>query len=208
MQEYITTGISIVAAASSIAAAFLTWRKFHYHRKEWLVEIKKAYSTEIMKARLETYPELLSHLSHLSSVTYDHSKSNRSKLVDNLNKWLYAKGGLVAERQLRNCIVHLRDALRKDDVTKEEIFHWKHMTTFFLRYDVDVFGLEDSISSKQLELLSETKQRVDNLMSSSAGRDILVVGRYGDPGWTPSKVDIEREGKLGVRKDATLLVQK
>lgn len=186
LKEVLPLAISAVAALTAIATAVFTWWKFYYDKKTWVIDLKKSYSMEIYKARLETYPILLKHLMQLSATTFDPHHIDAAEIVSAINEWLYGKGGLVAERQLRNCVVHLRDVLRRESPSNEDIAHWKHMTTFFLRYDLDIFGLEDSTSNFETGLLAELKQRVEQLLISSEKKP-TAVGRYGDPDWAPNR---------------------
>lgn len=186
MPEYLTIMISLASAATSIATAVFTWRKFRFDKRSWIIEIKKAYSSEICKARLETYPILLSYIEEVSTLNHNKLILPNIELAEKLNAWLYGKGGLVAESKLRNCILHLRDELTKDEGSLERVVRWKHATIFFLRYDLDIYGLEDSKSDYETGLLATIMKRVETSMVASRSIENPAVGRYGDPKWSPS----------------------
>ncbi len=194
MNDYISITISVVAVVASLISAIFVWRNAIYERKSWLVELKQQYSLEIYKSRIAHYPALLSHLLPLSTINYQDDLTKRAEVAHTLNEWLYNCGGLIAEKQLRNCIVNLRNKLLNATSSVEDIKRWKHMTIFFLRYDIDILGLEHSTNPHELGLLSELKERVEGLVASKKVLKSELIGRFSDGGWHPSKKGPEADG--------------
>jgi hypothetical protein len=97
MTEVTTALISgFVALLVGGVSALLTFSQIRREHRRWLTDLKSAWSIELYKSRMATYPavhEALSPLSHTANV----DSRAAAAVAEDLNSWIYSAGGLCAD---------------------------------------------------------------------------------------------------------------
>src|SRR5690348_15855690 len=101
---------AVVALVTALIGGYLTWNQIQRERRKWLVDLKTAYSLELYKTRLSSYPIVFQIIEKLSHHTSDSITQEKAKLIAHeLNEWLYSTGGMREETSTLGAIRGLRD---------------------------------------------------------------------------------------------------
>ncbi len=137
-------------------------------RKKWLIDFKTAYSLELYKARLTSYPrvfEILEKLSHRTSDPVTQEKAEQ--VAQELNEWFYSVGGMCAETSTRGAIRGLRDCCfkwgRKGGEEPSDLYEWRNTAMLLLRRDLDIQGLESFDFAEGATLLKRLREEIDSM---------------------------------------------
>lgn len=156
--------IALVVAGGS---GLLTWSQVRRERTKWLVDLKAAYTLELYKTRLNSYPELLTMIAGLSTRTIDSVTTGQAgAIATSLNSWLYSTGGLCADSRSRAAVVALRelcDSWAKSGQRPEELYRIRNAVLAFLRHDLDLGDPESYDFSNTSTLLSELQEELARL---------------------------------------------
>lgn len=140
----ISGGVALVVGGLGLAVALAQIRR---ERKRWMADLKVAWSVELHKTRLATYPEAMTALLPLSEAsTEPPNKETAWHVAERLNAWLYSAGGLSASATTRGALLGLRQHCRRwaaDGRRPDDLYQWRDLLIAFLRYDLDLPGLED-----------------------------------------------------------------
>lgn len=154
--------VAILIAGSS---GLLTWIQVRKERTKWLVDTKVAYSLELFKARLSTYPELLRIISPLSTRSVETITPERAKEVANeINDWFYSSGGLCAEPTTRGALLGLREACDRWASTGRrpaEFYAYRNFVIAYLRRDLDLGAPESFDFANDSTLLSRLQEDLE-----------------------------------------------
>jgi hypothetical protein len=155
----------VVALLIGGASALLTLSQIRREHRRWLADLKTAWSLELYKARMATYPNVhkaLAPLSHTAAVTPQAAEV----VARELNEWIYSAGGLCAEATTRGAVLGLRDCCRKwaEDGGSQpnDLYIWRNLTTTFLRRDLDLGGLDSYDFDLDSTLLSKLQSELDS----------------------------------------------
>lgn len=89
-------------------------RRIHHEENRWIVELSSARELELLKARLDTYPEIYKDLAALSSHNIRSIDAQKVlMLADKFNSYGYGKAGLCMLPETRELIFKLRDDCKK-----------------------------------------------------------------------------------------------
>lgn len=159
--------VALVVGGGSAFVALLQIRREH---RRWLTDLKTAWSLELYKSRMATYPDVhraLAPLSHTATVTPEAA----GEVARQLNEWIYSAGGLCAEATTRGAVLGMRECCRKwsDNAgpLPDDLYTWRNLTTTFLRRDLDVVGLD----SYDFDLDSSLLARLQDELESAHRRD-------------------------------------
>jgi hypothetical protein len=161
MSTQVTTALisGTVALAVAVAGGLLTWTQVRRERTKWLVDIKAAYTLELYKARLNSYPELVQIMLKVSSRSIGSVTLIEAQAVAaELNSWFYSVGGLCADSRTRGAVLGLReccDLWARSGTRPKEFFAIRNAALFFMRRDLDLGGLESYDFSNTSTLLAE-----------------------------------------------------
>ena len=175
MSDELTTAL-ISAAVALLAAggtALLTWRKTRQElaqgRIEWLTGLTADSSIELLKKRLETYPEALAALARLSEPARTAKPLHANDIEEiglQLNAWLYSAGGLCATEFVRGPLVRIRDICSfewTEGPPPEELLAQKDAAEEGLRKDVFLKGREALPDQRPPSMMDELQQQVNRL---------------------------------------------
>jgi hypothetical protein len=147
MEQVATALISgAVALLVAGASALLALAQIRREHRKWLTELKAAWSVELYKTRMSTYPrahQALAPLSHASDEVI--TREVAGSVARELNDWLYSVGGLCADATTRGALLGLRECCRQwaaDGQQPAQLYEWRNLLTTFLRRDLDVLGLD------------------------------------------------------------------
>lgn len=150
---------AVVALFTAALGGFITWNQFQRERRKWLIDLKTAYSLELYKARLASYPEICVILGKLSAAASGPvTPDNVEKIAHAIHNWLYNTGGMCAEASTRSALLGLRDACIVWGVEGERprnFYEWRNISLLLLRRDLDIRGLEESYDVKPTESILE-----------------------------------------------------
>ena len=159
----------VVALVVGVTSSLVALSQVRREHRRWVADLKTAWSLELYKSRMTTYPEVhraLAPLSHTATVTPDAA----GEVARQLNEWIYSAGGLYAEATTRGAILGLRDCCRKwageRGPLPDDLYTWRNLTTTFLRRDLDVVGLD----SYDFDLDSTLLSRLQHELESIRGR--------------------------------------
>jgi hypothetical protein len=154
--------VALLIGGTSTLLALSQIRKEH---RRWLADLKIAWSLELYKARMATYPDVhkaLYPLSHTATVTPQAAEV----VARELNEWIYSAGGLCAEATTRGAVLGLRDCCRKwaedGGSQSNDLYTWRNLTTTFLRRDLDLGGLDSYDFDLDSTLLSKLKDELNS----------------------------------------------
>jgi hypothetical protein len=169
--QVITALISgTVALAVAGVGGLLTWSQVRRERTKWLVDIKAAYTLELYKTRLNSYPELLQVMSKISSRSIKSVTPIESEAVAaELNSWFYSVGGLCADARTRGAVLGLReccDLWARSGTRPKELFAIRNAALFFMRRDLDLAALESYDFSNTSTLLAELQADLDTIQDA------------------------------------------
>jgi hypothetical protein len=165
MQQIVTALISgLVALLVGGGSALLTIRR---ERERWLTDLKAAWSLELYKSRLATYPEAQAALAPLSNASAEPVTPQIAQAVgQKLNQWLYSAGGLCADPTTRGALLGLRECCRKwaseGGARPEDFYTWRNLLGTFLRRDLDILGLESYDFDLDPTLLSKLQRELES----------------------------------------------
>lgn len=137
---------TLISAAVALVVAggggLLTWSQVRRERTKWLVDLKAAYTLELYKTRLNSYPELFTIMSGLSTRSVASvTKAAAETIAADLNSWLYSIGGMCADSRTRAAVVGLRvccDNWPENGQQPEELYKIRNAVLTFLRRDLDL----------------------------------------------------------------------
>lgn len=142
MSSAVATAVisGLVALAVAGLSAVLTWAQFQRERNKWLIDVKVAWTLELLRARLASYPTAHSVLAPLSSYADEPATAETARQVArDLTAWLYSAGGLCADAKARSAVIAVRDCChswgRGGGVQPAELFALRDLAINFLRLD-------------------------------------------------------------------------
>lgn len=165
MTEVTTALISgFVALLVGGVSALLTLSQIRREHRRWLTDLKSAWSIELYKSRMATYPavhEALSPLSHTANV----DSRAAAAVAEDLNSWIYSAGGLCADAATRGAILGLRDCCRNwarnGGEQPDDLYKWRNLVTTFLRRDLDLGGLDSYDFDSPSTLLHQLERELE-----------------------------------------------
>jgi hypothetical protein len=169
MSVQVTTALISGAIALAVASigGLITWAQVQRERIKWLVDLKTAYTLEIYKARLNSYPELLEIMSKVSSrAVASVTASEAESIAAELNTWFYSVGGLCADSRTRGAVLALRqscDVWAVHDTRPKELYQIRNAVLIFMRRDLDLGVPESYDFSNASTLLAEIQADIDEI---------------------------------------------
>ena len=159
---------AIVALITALFGGYLTWNQIQRERKKWLIDLKTAYSLELYKMRLASYPKVFEIIEKLSRHASEPVTQEKAKeAAQELNEWFYSAGGMCAETSTRGAIRGLRDCCfkwgRKGGNTPSDIYEWRNAAILLLRRDLDIQGLESFDFAEGAKLFKKLREEIDSL---------------------------------------------
>jgi hypothetical protein len=171
-----TMSLQIQVALISAVVALITgaiggYFAFQREKRKWLTDLKTAYQVELHKTRIASYPEvfkIIGKLSHHASVplTPQTAPQIAKQIATELNDWFYSVGGMCAGARARGAIRGLRGACLEWEEKKkrpEHFYQWRNFALFYLRYDLDISGLESFEFENKVPQMEEIQNAVDEL---------------------------------------------
>jgi hypothetical protein len=157
----VTALISLfVASLSGFISSYIT---ISVERRKLKIDLKRAYSIELFKKRLEAYPPIWAMLGGLSAQAIEPlNPAKAAEIAHQLNDWLYSVGGLCADMEARRAVLDVRNACLDLDGGKssiEEIRNLRDVAMIYLRRDLNLKGLESfntELGAKGDELIART----------------------------------------------------
>ncbi|TQJ37860.1 hypothetical protein OHU34_45355 (plasmid) [Streptomyces sp. NBC_00080] len=167
--EQITTALisGLVALLVGGGSALLSLTQIRREHRRWLTDLKVAWSLELHKSRMATYPEAHRGLAPLSHASPDAvTPQVAGEVAQQLNNWLYSAGGLCADATTRGALLGLRECCRNWAATggpePEDLYAWRNLLGTFLRRDLDVLGLESYDFDLDPTLLSKLQRELES----------------------------------------------
>jgi hypothetical protein len=159
---------AVVALVTALFGGYLTWNQIQRERRKWLVDLKTAYSLELYKTRLTSYPRVFEIIEKLSHHTSDPITQEKAKLIAHeLNEWFYSAGGMCAETSTRGAIRGLRDCCfkwgRKGGDKPSDLYEWRNAAVLLLRRDLDIQGLESFDFAEGATLFKKLQEEMDSM---------------------------------------------
>jgi hypothetical protein len=171
--EIQTALISAAVAIITVAiGGFLTWNQIQRERRRWLTDLKTAYSMELHKTRLDSYPrvyEIFKKLSTFADRTDPVTPEKAKQIAQELNDWFYSVGGMCAEATTRGVLLGLREACAAWGETGEkpsDLDDWRFNAMLLLRLDLDIEGLESFDLNNRGSMLAKVKEQISQLNKS------------------------------------------
>jgi hypothetical protein len=163
-----------VALMVAGGSALLTLTQIRGEHRKWLADLKAAWSLELYKVRLATYPEVHQALTPLSHVSMEALTPEIAGAVAfKLNEWIYSAGGLCADSTTRGAVLKLRECCfgwaKEGGAAPADLYQWRNLTTTCLRRDIDVLGLDSYDFGQDATLLEKLERE---LRSTSDRRNI------------------------------------
>jgi|tagenome__1003787_1003787.scaffolds.fasta_scaffold20983822_6 hypothetical protein len=136
-----------VALAVGVSTGLISWLQIRRERRRWIVDTKVAWSLELLKVRLQSYPAAFEALVPLSHGSGQPLTAERAGTVAaNLNQWLYSAGGMCAGSTTRAAIIGLRQSCQEWSSSggkrPKELYRFRNFAIEFLRLDLDLSGNE------------------------------------------------------------------
>jgi len=170
MSSAVATAVisGLVALAVAGLSAVLTWAQFQRERNKWLIDVKVAWTLELLRTRLASYPTAHSVMAPLSSYADEPATAETARRVArDLTTWLYSAGGLCADAKARSAVIAVRDCChswgRGGGAQPPELFALRDVAINFLRLDLELVGLTSAVDdqSTALDKLGEELRRLD-----------------------------------------------
>jgi hypothetical protein len=177
MQQTVTALISgFVALLVAGGSALLTLTQIRREHDRWLTDLKVAWSLELYKSRMASYPEAHAALAPLSHASPEPVTPQIAETVARqLNQWLYSAGGLCADATTRGALLGLRECCRKwaraGGPEPEDLYAWRNLLGTFLRRDLDVLGLESYDFDLDPSLLNKLQRELESTRQRQRGTD-------------------------------------
>lgn len=170
-QLYTALISGVVALLVAGGSALVTLTQIRGEHRKWLADLKAAWSLELYKARLATYPEVHQALAPLSHISMETLTPEIAGVVAfKLNEWIYSAGGLCADTTTRGAVLKLRECCRgwagEGGAVPTDLYQWRNLTTTCLRRDLDVLGLDSYDFGQDATLL----QKLERELRSAGGR--------------------------------------
>jgi hypothetical protein len=188
MSPQVTTALisGFVALAVGLTSGTLSWLQIRRERRKWIVDTKVAWSLELLKARLQSYPaafEAIAPLSHGQEQTFHAAAAG--EVAANLNRWLYSAGGMCASATTRAALIGLRQTCQEwhsqGGKRPKEIYKFRNFAIQFLRLDLDLTGNETwdfaDPASWLRQLGADLERATDNRAAPPAGDDVTFTYR-------------------------------
>jgi len=180
---------AVVSLSTAIVTAYISWtqiarerdkwqQQLSNERVKWLTEVKADYQVELLKARLQAYPDIFSIIGELSTRASQQLTPQRAKeIATKINTWLYSSGGLLASKEARGALTGLREVCfewKQEPATSDtyrdahnQLYGFRNYSLLLLRRDVDVKGLESYDFDQLKSVLDELKEEIDGLNQSN-----------------------------------------
>jgi hypothetical protein len=159
---------AVVALITALFGGYLTWNQIKRERRKWLIDLKTAYSLELYKTRLASYPRVFEIIEKLSLLTSDPLTQEKAKLIAReLNEWFYSAGGMCAETSTRGAIRGLRDCCfrwgHKGGNKPDDLYKWRDAAVLLMRRDLDIQGLETFEFAEGDTLFKKLQEEMDSM---------------------------------------------
>ncbi len=156
----------VVALVTAGITGYLTWQQIQRERARWLYDIKTTVSVELYRKRMAEYAELSKLLLALSTTQKQKlSVARAHEIADQINKWMYGAGGMVASKRTRNAGWALRDRLLrwKAGAQPKDIMEVRTLLMWSMRSDLDLpTGRTEEVSEETLiQHLKDEMSRVE-----------------------------------------------
>lgn len=159
---------AVVALFTASIGGFLTWSQIQRERRRWLIDIKTAYSVELYKTRLASYPlvyNIIKQLSTFALATEPVTPEKANQIAQELNDWFYSVGGMCAEADTRGALLGLREACAAwgKGEKPSDLDDWRFTSMFLLRRDLDIRGLESFDLNNKATMLEMLKAEISSI---------------------------------------------
>lgn len=156
----------VVALLTAGITGFLTWQQIQRERSKWLYDLKTTVSVELFRKRMAEYAELTKTLEALSTTHKPKLTMSRAhEVADEINRWMYGAGGLVASKRTRNAGWALRDRLLRwrAGLQPKDIMEVRTLLMWSMRSDLDLpTGRAQDVSEDTLiQQLKDEMNRVE-----------------------------------------------
>ncbi len=156
----------VVALVTAGITGYLTWQQIQRERARWLYDVKTTVSVELYRKRMAEYAELSKLLLALSTTQKQKlSVARAHEIADQINKWMYGAGGMVASKRTRNAGWALRDRLLrwKAGSQPKDIMEVRTLLMWSMRSDLDLpTGRTEEVSEETLiQHLKDEMSRVE-----------------------------------------------
>jgi hypothetical protein len=151
------------ALLTSGISGYIAWQRVRRERIKWLIDLKAAYLVELHKVRLREYPAVIKIIGRLSTHASELlSPQKCHAIADDLNGWFYSAGGLCADQSTRRALLGLRESCRtwSTGPFPLKILEWRDATSFLLRRDLDLKGLESFDPKDMVSILDGLKHEM------------------------------------------------
>ena len=146
----------------------LELNRFREEQKQWITNLQAAYELEKYKARIASYPDMVTIIGKLSHKAKVPTTAERAKdIAEELNDWSYSTGGMCAEPSTRGALLKLRDAClhwNKRGVKPDDLYKWRNYSLLLLRNDLGIKGLESFDYRTMASLIERVKEEVNQAM--------------------------------------------
>jgi hypothetical protein len=159
---------AVVALITALFGGYLTWNQIQRERRKWLVDLKTAYSLELYKTRLASYPRVFEIIEKLSQHRAEPVTQEKAKLIaQELSEWFYSTGGMCADSSTRGAIRGLRDSCfywgHKGGQQPSDLYQWRNAVVLLLRRDLDLRGLETFDFAEGATLFKRLQEEIDSM---------------------------------------------
>ena len=145
MAQTILISVSSALLVSIIGGIIGGYVTIFVEKKKLKIELDKAYSVEFFRKRLEAYAVVWKTFGALSRKAVEPLDPPKAVLVAReLNDWLYAAGGLIADQATRGALLEVRNACLtfEGKGVSENLEHLRDKAMQRLREDLTLEGLE------------------------------------------------------------------
>ena len=139
LQSALIAGVVSLITAS--VTGLVAWLQIRREGEKWLYDLKKSFSVDLYRKRMEEYEHLSKILMGLSTTRQPKLTMARAHaLAAEINDWMYGAGGLVASARTRNAGWALRDRLYrwKAGPQPKDILEVRKLLLWSMRSDLDI----------------------------------------------------------------------
>ncbi|MBI5429403.1 MAG: hypothetical protein HY938_02970 [Nitrosomonadales bacterium] len=165
-----STAIALIAAiTTAVITGYISYSTAKY-QLEKQAAITLSFAKEQFDVRLNEYPKLWQTLLPISSRSPVELTPQKCQAISQeLNQWLYGKGGLVAHEYTRSLVIQLRDACGdwKSGERPKSISELKHAIIYSCRNDLYLVARKDTEISTLNKLIEKRNIEIEKLQEKA-----------------------------------------
>jgi len=134
--------------------------RFQYEQRRWRESLGKELILKLLAERIESFAQLWQIMEGISTSKTQVTPEDTHAIAEEVLKWRYSKGGLLAEDVTRDAVYAFQQALWNYDGSKEKyrvVRRTRKLVLISMRADI---GLGEDISGQSIYKIAEKRQNI------------------------------------------------